>query len=65
MGSARIKRTSDKKRFHACISLLSRNKAESFLHCIVTCDKKYIFYDNLKHSTSWLDKDEAPKPNFH
>ena len=29
-----------KKRFDACVSLLSRNKKEPFLHRIVTCDQK-------------------------
>ena len=58
-----------KKRFDACVSLFSWNKGKPFLHCIVTCDEKWILYDNRKRSTSWLDKDKAPKhspkPNIH
>ena len=58
-----------KKRFNACVSLLSRNKEEYFLHRIFTCDEKWILYDNRKRSANWLDKDEtrkhSPKPNIH
>ena len=50
-----------KKRFDACVSLLSWNKGEPFLHRIVTCDGEWVLYDNRKDSASWLDKDEAPK----
>jgi histone-lysine N-methyltransferase SETMAR len=58
-----------RNRFEACLSLLSRHKAQPFLHRIVTCDEKWIFYDNRKRSAQWLDEDEAPKhspkPNIH
>ena len=58
-----------KKRFDACVSLLSWNKREPFRHRIVTCDKKWILYDNRKRSVSCLDKNEAlkhsPKPKIH
>ena len=58
-----------KKRCDACVSLLSRNKGEPFLRRIVTCDEKWILYDNLKRSASWLDRVEAPKhirkPSIH
>ncbi|EFN65803.1 Histone-lysine N-methyltransferase SETMAR, partial [Camponotus floridanus] len=36
------------RRLEACLSLLSRNKTEPFLHRIVTCDEKWIMYDNRK-----------------
>ncbi|CAK9826066.1 Histone-lysine N-methyltransferase SETMAR [Anthophora retusa] len=49
------------RRLDACLSLLSRNKAEPFLKQIVTCDEKWIMYDNRKRSSQWLDKDESPK----
>ena len=32
-----------KKHFDACVSLLSRNKEDPFLHRIVTCDKNSSF----------------------
>ena len=41
-------------RLDACLSLLSRNKAEPFLNQIVTCDEKWIMYDNRKRSSQWL-----------
>lgn len=50
-----------KRRFDVCISFLSRNKMEPFLHRIVTCDEKWILFDNRKRSSQWLDKDEPPK----
>lgn len=57
------------RRFDACISLLSRNKSDPFLHRIVTCDEKWILYDNRKRSSQWLDADEpakqCAKPKFH
>ena len=58
-----------KKRLDACVSLLSRNKGESFIYRIVAYDEKWILYDNRKRLASWLDKNEAPKyslkPNTH
>ena len=29
------------------------------------CDEKWIWYDNQWWPTQWLDREEAPKPNFH
>ena len=41
---------------------------EPLLHWIVTCDKKWIFYDNWWWWTQWLDQEEAskhfPNPNL-
>ncbi|GFS69317.1 histone-lysine N-methyltransferase SETMAR, partial [Nephila pilipes] len=38
------------RRLDACLSLLSRNKAEPFLNQIVTCDEKWIMYDNRQNT---------------
>ncbi len=53
-----------------CSSLLLRNKNNPFLDRIVTCDEKWILYDNRRRSAQWLDRDEAPmkhmpKPSLH
>ena len=50
-------------------SLILCNNNETFLHWIVTCDKKWILYDNRQQPAQWLDQEEAPKhfpkPNLH
>ncbi|XP_076673232.1 histone-lysine N-methyltransferase SETMAR-like [Andrena cerasifolii] len=57
------------KRLEACLMLLSRHKSDPFFNRIVTCDEKWIQYDNRKRSAQWLDKDEllrhTPKRNIH
>ena len=49
--------------------LLLRNKNNPFLNQIVTCNKKWVLYDNWQHSAQWLDVDKAPqnflKPQLH
>jgi histone-lysine N-methyltransferase SETMAR len=36
---------------------------------IITCDEKWILYDNRQRSAQWLNRDEAPKhmlkPSLH
>ena len=56
-------------RYEVSSSLLQRNKNDPFLDRIVTCDEKWILYDNRRRSAQWLDHDEAPKhfpkPKLH
>ena len=56
-------------RYEVSSSLLQRNKNGPFLDRIVTCDEKWILYDNRRRSAQWLDHDEAPKhfpkPKLH
>lgn len=57
------------RRYEVCSALLLRNKNDPFLDRIVTCDEKWILYDNRRRSAQWLDHDEAPKhfpkPKLH
>nr|ABQ88321.1 transposase [synthetic construct] len=57
------------RRFEVSSSLILRNNNEPFLDRIVTCDEKWILYDNRRRSAQWLDREEAPKhfpkPNLH
>ncbi|XP_025154763.1 histone-lysine N-methyltransferase SETMAR-like [Harpegnathos saltator] len=50
-------------------SLLSRHNNEGILNRIVTCDEKWVLYDNRRRSAQWLDADQAPKhmpkPSLH
>ena len=59
--------TEKKNHFEVSCSLIQHNNNEPFLHPIVTCDKKWIMYDN--QPVQWLDQEEAPKyfpkPNLH
>lgn len=57
------------KRLEVCTSLLARNKQEPLLYRIVTCDEKWVPYDNRKRSAQWLSKAQPagrhPKPHLH
>lgn len=57
------------QRYEICAALLCRNNIDPFLSRIVTCDEKWILYDNSRRSGQWLDKGEAPqhfpKPPSH
>ncbi|EYC32644.1 hypothetical protein Y032_0482g2274 [Ancylostoma ceylanicum] len=50
-----------RNRFDVCLSLLSRHKLEPFLHRIITCDEKWVLFNNRKRSSRWLDWNEPPK----
>lgn len=42
--------------------LLERFKVESFLDRVVTCDEKWVLYNNIHLSNQWLPKDQSPDP---
>lgn len=51
----------ENQRFEICSSLVIRNRNDPFLSRIVTCDEKWVLYDNRRRSAQWLDADEKPK----
>lgn len=57
------------QRLDICRKLLERNETDPFLHCIITCDEKWVIHHNRRRSAQWLDADEAPlhcpKPDLH
>ena len=62
MGSLWIKRTWKNRHFEVSSALLLRNKNDSFLEWIVTCDEK--FFDNRWRSAQWLNHPQH-FPKFH
>lgn len=57
------------QRMEICNSLLIRNNTCPFLHRIVTCDEKWVLYNNQRRSAQWLNVGESPrhmsKPDLH
>lgn len=51
----------ENQRFEICSSLVIRNRNDPFLSRIVTCDEKWVLYDNRRRSAQWLEADEKPK----
>ena len=47
------------RRFEVSSTLVLRNKNDPFLKRIVTCDEKWILYDNRRRSAQWLNIGEA------
>lgn len=56
-------------RLNVCSSLLTRFNRDPFFDRIITCDEKWVLYDNRKRCARWLDRDEAcahtPRPSLH
>ncbi|CAG9138326.1 unnamed protein product [Plutella xylostella] len=48
-------------RVDCCVTLLNRHNNEGILNRIITCDEKWILYDNRKRSSQWLNPGEPAK----
>jgi len=44
------------KKYEICSMLLRRNESNQFLNRIITCDEKWILYDNPKRPAEWIDR---------
>jgi len=57
------------KRYEIASMLLNRNETTPFLSRIITCDEKWILYDNRKRPAEWIDRGSSPKyfpkPSLH
>jgi len=49
-------------RLTICISLLSRQQSDPFLHRIITGDEKWVLYVNNKRKRQWLSHGQTPIP---
>ena len=63
------KQTANKKNHRSEVSSLILCNNEPFLHQTVTCNKKWILYDNQQWPAQWLSQEETPKhfpkPNLY
>lgn len=48
-------------RVDCCVTLLNRHNNEGILNRIITCDEKWVLYDNRKRSAQWLDPGQPAK----
>lgn len=57
------------RRLNTCYSLLSRYNLRPFLDQIITCDEKWINYEDIRRSKHWVKNDcppiKVPKPDLH
>ena len=47
-------------KYEICLMLLHRNKSNPFLNRIITCNEKWILYDNRKRPAEWIDCGSSP-----
>lgn len=56
-------------RVRVCLSLLARHDKCPFFDQFVTCDEKWVFYDNIKRDSYWSEPGQPaqtqPKRNIH
>lgn len=44
-----------------CVSLLSRHRKCPFFDRLITCDEKWVFYENVSRKTHWVEPGSAPQ----
>ncbi|GJQ71175.1 hypothetical protein Trydic_g1074 [Trypoxylus dichotomus] len=64
-----LKERNIERRLVTCEMLLQRQERKNFLHRVITCDEKWIDYDNPKRKIAWVESAEpgpsTPKRNIH
>ena len=51
-----------RRRMEICLSLLQRERTDGFLDRVLTCDEKWVRYDNRKRSAQRVNKHDPPAP---